>query len=65
MCLTMRRLLGHIVSLWSSYILWLTRGIVLLIRRWRGRLKVLLEMLVWGIVELWRGVRCYSGFPPS
>ena len=64
MCLTVRRLLVYIVSLWSSYIIWLIRGIVLLIRRWRGRLKVLLEMLVWGIVELWRGVRWYSSFPP-
>ena len=42
----MRSLLGYIVSLRSSYIIWLIRGIVLLIRRWRGRLKVLLEMLV-------------------
>ena len=48
----MRRLFRYIVSLCYSYIIWFIRGIVLLIRKWRGRLKVLLEMLVWGIVEL-------------
>ena len=62
--MTVRRLLGYIISLWSSYIIWLIRGTILLMRRWRGRLKVLLEMLVWGIEGLWRGVIWYSRFPP-
>ena len=64
--MTLRALLRYIVSVWSSYIICLIGGVSLLIRRWSGRLNILLEVLVWGInvMGLWRGVRWYSGFPP-